>query len=144
MNYRNGWFEMNSAIANITLDDADKINRFATEQSTDDGAVGERIFGMNVQAGIHLWQLMGKQTNHDLIAHAMFETIDTQASLAACSVTDAGTSNCAVHDQAQRDIITYGVTYKPIPAVALKVDHTHWMYGQTTKDQVNMAVAYMY
>jgi hypothetical protein len=145
INYRNGWFEMNSTIVNITIEDAAEINQFAKAEGTASGSVGDRIFGMNIQAGIHIPQLMGKQTKHDWIAHAMYESIDTQASLSNCLTTTAGTSNCEVDGKASRDIVTFGITYKPIPAVALKLDRTHWWYGdESTKYTTNLGVAYMY
>ena len=145
INYRNGWFEMNSTIVNITIEDAAEINQFAQAEGTASGSVGDRIFGMNIQAGIHIPQLMGKQTKHDWIAHAMYESIDTQASLSNCLTTTTGTSNCEVDGQASRDIVTFGITYKPIPAVALKLDRTHWWYAdESDKYTTNLGVAYMY
>ena len=42
-------------------------------------------------------------------------------------------------------VYTFGVAYLPIPEVALKVDHTHTMLqDNTSTDQFNMAIAYMY
>jgi len=145
INYRKGWFEMNSTIVNITIEDAAEINQFAQAEGTASGAVGDRIFGMNIQTAIHIPQLMGKQTKQDWIAHAMYESIDTQASLSSCLATAAGATNCAVDGKASRDIVTFGITYKPIPAVALKLDRTTWWYGnETSKYTTNIGVAYMY
>ena len=94
---------------------------------------------------IHIPQLMGKQTKHDWIAHAMYESVDTQASVPECLTTTKGTTNCEVDGQASRDIVTFGITYKPIPAVALKLDRTHWWYGdESDKYTTNLGVAYMY
>ena len=76
--YRKGAFEINSTIANISIEDTAELNRYAADEGTQSGAIGERIFGWNIQAGVHLLQLAGKSTKHDLIAHAMYESIDTQ------------------------------------------------------------------
>ena len=57
---RKGAFELNSTIANISIADTAEINKYASDEGTDSGAIGERIFGWNIQAGVHLLQLAGK------------------------------------------------------------------------------------
>ena len=37
--------------------------------------------------------------------------------------------DCAVDHKAARDIVHFGLTYKPIPAVALKLDHKIIQYA---------------
>jgi len=142
---RKGAFEMNSTIANISIDDTAELNKFASDEGTASGAIGERIFGWNIQAGVHLLQLMGKTTKHDLVAHVMYESLDTQADL-----DDTCTTNCDVDSKAARDIVHFGLTYKPIPEVAIKVDHKilEYAYADGTTDNqdktTNLGIAYMY
>jgi len=151
--YRKGAFEMNSSIANISIEDTAELNRFAADEGTQSGAIGERIFGWNIQAGVHLLQLAGKSTKHDLIAHAMYESIDTQADLdSSCTATKVGAKkrDCAVDHKAARDIVHFGMTYKPIPAVAFKLDHKIIQYaydvpnGGDKQGSTHLGIAYMY
>jgi len=142
---RKGAFEMNSTIANISIDDTAELNKFASDEGTASGAIGERIFGWNVQAGVHLLQLAGQQTKHDLIAHVMYESLDTQADM-----DDTCAINCDVDNKAARDIVHFGLTYKPIPDVAIKIDHKilEYAYADGVKDNqdktTNLGIAYMY
>jgi hypothetical protein len=142
---RKGAFELNSTIANISIADTAEINKYASDEGTASGAIGERIFGWNIQAGVHLLQLAGKTTKHDLIAHVMYESLDTQADL-----DDTCATNCAVDDKAARDIVHFGLTYKPIPDVAIKIDHKilEYAYADGSKDNqdktTNLGIAYMY
>ena len=118
---RKGAFEMNSTIANISIADTAEINKFQSDEGTAGskvGAIGERIFGWNIQAGVHLLQLAGQQSKHDLIAHVMYESLDTQADM-----DDDCTTGCSVDKKSNRDIVHFGLTYKPIPDVAIKLDH---------------------
>ena len=142
---RKGAFEVNSTIANISIADTAELNKFASDEGTASGAIGERIFGWNVQAGVHLLQLAGQQTKHDLIAHVMYESLDTQADM-----DDTCAINCDVDNQAARDIVHFGLTYKPIPDVAIKIDHKilEYAYADGVKDNqdktTNLGIAYMY
>ena len=150
---RHGWFELNSTIANISIEDTAELNQYLANQGKQSGAIGKRIFGFNVQAGIHILQLMQKATNHDLIVHAMYESVDTQASLDdSCQKTTIALKarDCSVDHKAARDIFHYGITYKPIPAVALKVDHKIIQYAYDVSNNgdkqasTNLGIAYMY
>ncbi len=137
MKYRLKWFEMNASIANIDINDSEAINAFcasAVGNCTSD--VADNIFGWNVQAGVHLPQLMGWNTTHDIVPFFLFEKIRPQDSLSG--VDNPNRAN-------NFDVITVGVSYLPIPAVALKTDYQHFMLGDnTTRDQFNVGIAYMY
>ncbi len=133
--YRYRWFDMNASIAHINIDDAAAINAFQISQS-DDGDVASGIFGWNVQAGVHLPQLLGLSTSQDVITHFMYEFIDTQNEMPAGTAPDLAQ---------ELKILTAGVSYMPIPEVALKFDYQHTSTGLgTTTDQVNLGVAYMF
>jgi hypothetical protein len=67
----------------------------------------------------------------------MFERVRTQDEMPAGTDPDKSKNRDAVY--------TFGVAYLPTPEVALKVDHTHTMLqDNTSTDQFNMAIAYMY
>ncbi|MBT3414582.1 MAG: hypothetical protein HOI59_08760 [Nitrospina sp.] len=138
--YRWNWFDMNASIVNTDIDDAGAMNTFcAAGGAVDDcaGGIASNNFGYNVQAGVHLPQLMGWKTSHDIVPHFMFERVRTQDEMPAGTDPDKSKNRNAVY--------TFGVAYLPIPEVALKVDHTHTMLqDNTSTDQFNMAIAYMY
>jgi hypothetical protein len=139
--YRWKWFDMNASIVNTSIENTLEMNRFCAgvDNVTEDcsGGIAENNFGYNVQAGIHLPQLIGWKTSHDIIPHFMFERVRTQD-----KVNGEVTINRARNRNA---IYTFGVTYLPIPEVALKMDHTSKHFEDlTTTDQFNVAVAYMY
>ena len=137
--YRWKWFDMNASIVHTTVDNTLELNRFCANGVGNDcgGGIAESNFGYNVQAGIHLPQLLGWKTTHDLIPHFMFERVRTQDKVNGETTIDR-TKN-------RNGVYTFGLTYLPIPAVALKMDHTstHTEDGKVD-DQFNMAVAYMY
>jgi len=137
MKYRYRWFDMNASIAHIHISDAAAINTFQLAQADPDpGDVASGIFGWNVQAGIHLPQLLGMSTSQDVIPFLMYEFIDTQNEMPAGFAQDLAN---------EKKITTVGVSYLPIPEVALKMDYQHVSNGLgASTDQVNIGMAYMY
>ena len=148
---RQGAWEMNSTVVNINIDDTDKINALHNSAGNGNGGkgnVGERIFGWNVQAGVHLLQLAGQTTKHDLIAHVMYEDYNLQEDMAGSVAADT-----AQNKKGDVEIIHYGITYKPIPEVAIKIDHQRLEYTNSqlwtkledaTDNTSNIGIAYMY
>ena len=136
--YRKAWFDMNASIIDIHVDDALFMNDFCDSGADDcSGGIASNNFGFNVQAGIHLPQLMGWRTSQDIVPHFMFERVRTQDEMPAQTSPDKSRNRNA--------IFTFGVAYLPIPEVALKMDHTHIMLqNNTSTDEFNLGVAYMY
>jgi hypothetical protein len=146
MQYRLHWFEMNASIANISVDDATEINAFCNSGAGNcDGNIGDNIFGFNVQAGVHVPQLLGMRTQQDVVIWGMFEKIRPQDSLAAGS---AGASNGV-----NFNVYQAGATYYPISNVAIKADVQHRRFdnpnfavGAVGKSATtaNVGIAYQY
>ena len=136
--YRKAWFDMNASIVNTSVDDALFMNNFCDSGADDcSGGIASNNFGFNVQAGVHLPQLMGWKTSQDIVPHFMFERVRTQDEMPAQTSPDKSRNRNA--------IFTFGVAYLPIPEVALKMDHTHIMLqNNTSTDEFNLGVAYMY
>jgi len=135
MKYRYRWFDMNASIAHINISDAAAINTFQ-QANGDAGDVASGIFGWNIQAGVHLPQLLNMSTSQDVIPFLMYEFIDTQNEMPAGFAPDLAN---------EKKILTAGVSYLPIPEVALKFDYQHTSKGNGDRvDQVNMGIAYMY
>jgi hypothetical protein len=138
MKYRYQWFDMNASIAHINISDAAAINAFQLAQADPEqkGDVASGIFGWNIQAGVHMPQLLGRSTSQDVIPFLMYEFIDTQNEM------PAGTPPNRAFE---KKITTVGVSYLPIPAVALKFDYVHISRADGNRtDQVNLGMAYMY
>lgn len=134
--YRWQWFDMNASIVNTSVENTLEMNRFCAVNSCS-GNIAENNFGFNVQAGVHLPQLIGWRTSHDIVPHIMFEKVRTQDQVNGEVTLDRSKNRNAIW--------TFGVAYLPIPEVAIKIDHTstHTEDKKTT-DQFNMAIAYMY
>jgi len=137
--YRWRWFQMNASIANIHINNAAELNNFATSQGNRKGVIASNLLGWNVQAGVHLLQLMGKSTSHDVVAHAMYEFIDTQNEVPTGFIKDTDSGG-------ETDVYTMGFTYFPsTPNVAIKIDYTHERFENGTSDNtVNAGFAYMF
>jgi hypothetical protein len=132
--YRLNWFEMNASVANISIENAAEINAFCSSGnvlSNCDGDIGSNIFGFNVQAGIHLPQLLGMRTQQDVVIWGMFEKIRPQDRVP--SSTLGGTSR--VRPGVNFNVYQAGVAYYPIPNVAIKADLQHRRF-----DNPNFAV----
>jgi hypothetical protein len=143
--YRLNWFEMNASIANIDVSDAAAINAFCASAAGDcTSDIGDSIFGWNVQAGVHVPQLLGMNTSHDVVTWFMFERIRPQDSVPTGTAPAAGVNF---------NVYQGGITYLPIPSVAIKADWKHQRFdnpnfavGEVGKaaDTVNLGIAYMY
>ena len=133
--YRYQWFDMNASIAHINIDDAAAINTFQIANG-DAGDVASGIFGWNIQAGVHLPQLLNISTSQDVIPFLMYEFLDTHNDMPA---------GFAANPANEQKVTTVGVSYLPIPSVALKFDYQHTSKADGNRiDQVNMGMAYMY
>ncbi len=136
--YRWKWFDINASIVNIDINDAQAMNNFCDGTGSKcKGGIASNNFGYNIQAGMHLPQLMGWKTSHDIVPHFMFERVRTQDEVPAGTVAGEKYNRNAIY--------TFGVSYLPTPAVAIKIDHTHARLGNNqSKDKLNLGIAYMY
>ena len=135
--YRYKWFDMNASIANAHVNNAEELNNFALSQGNASGRIASDIFGWNAQFGIHLPQLIGKSTSHDVVAHFMYEFIDTQNNMP---------NGSAPSPTGERDVYTMGIAWFPSTTnVALKADYTHQRFlNGTSTDDFNFGFAYMF
>jgi hypothetical protein len=139
--YRYRWFDMNASIAHINVSDAGAINTYQNAQNalgdtSQSGDVASDIFGWNIQAGIHMPQLLNMSTSQDVIPFILYEFIDTQNKM---PVGFAG------NPANRKKITTLGISYLPVPVVAVKFDYQHISKGDGNReDQVNMGLAYMF
>ena len=134
---------MNASIANIDIDDSDALNTFCAGAARGGGScrndIPENIFGYMVQAGVHVPQLLGWKTSHDLIPFVTWEKIRP--------IDEFGGEAATANRSKNFDLVTTGISYMPTKKVALKMDYQKYMYqtGSNKENQkVNLGVAYMY
>ena len=128
---------MNATYAQIWIDDSAEINQFLIDEGQASGIVPNEIYGWNVQAGIHVPQLLNLDTRQDFVPYALYEMIDLHA-----DIPDGFGDK---DPKLTQDILTFGFSYLPIPNVALKFDFQQVWYGDDTKKETaNMGVSYMY
>lgn len=134
--YRYKWFDTNASIAHISISDAAALNTFADAEAPGSGNIPSGIFGWNVQAGVHVPQLLGWSTTHDFVPYVMYEFTDTQNEMPVGIAQDLSQ---------EKKITTVGFSYLPIPAVALKAAYQHTSKGNGDRvDKVQFGMAYMY
>ncbi|MFQ5719186.1 MAG: hypothetical protein ACE5IK_06525 [Acidobacteriota bacterium] len=121
----------------IDVDDAALINDFQdpTRMLTDPSAsVGEQMTGHYLEAGYDI--LAPRSTEQALIPFVRYEAFDTQDEV------PAGFTRDPANDV---EIWTYGLSYKPIPNVVLKVDYQDYdNEAGTGTDQFNVAVGWLF
>jgi len=144
MKWRKGALELNNSIATIDIGDADAMNTFCSASSTRGTSscrndIPDNIFGLNLQAGLHLPQAMGWNSTYDIIPHIMWEKIRP---------ADEFGGNAATADRAKNfDRFLIGVSYMPDPKVAVKLDWSTYDYQPAAtddKNRVDLALAWMY
>ena len=99
-------------------------------------SVGSKLFGGYVEGAYDVLTLVNNNRGHLLSPFIRYERYDTQAQTPSSFAKN--TANSRVE-------YTLGVTYKPIPQVAVKADH-QWLLNQahTGVNQWNLGLAYIF
>jgi uncharacterized small protein (DUF1192 family) len=124
------------------LGDAAEIGALIDSDSSMPGiqrsAIGERQVGWYAEAAYNILSGRGKG-EQDLSLFCRYEEFDTQERVAAIDEADASrTSN-------DRAVRTCGLTYRPIPNIAVKIDAMDFRNeAGTAVDQVNFALGYLF
>lgn len=123
------------------LSDAEAVNAAHVDE---DGAadplvgtdsVGERLSGWYAQAAYDLLAPL-EGTDQQLFPFVRYERLDTQRRVPP---------GFASGDATERRVVTGGLTYKPVPNVAIKVDYQNFRNeAETGVDQLNLAVGYLF
>ena len=88
------------------------------------------MLGAYVELGYDV--LAYSDTNQSLSPYVRFERIDTQARMPGSSPADPAFDN---------QIITYGLQYKPIEQIVIKLDYADW---QGQGDSLNFLIGYVF
>ena len=146
---RRGPLDLDFGIFKGWVEDTAEINAACSTMADAacDGGVPKSAFGFLATLGVHLPQLIGKNTTHDLIPYIQYQKIRPQDEVGE-GATDVPKSNW--------DVLTVGVSYMPHPQVAIKAAAITKYYGGTEAANArfgdagssgtafNAAVAYMY
>ena len=98
--------------------------------------VAKQMFGWYLEGAYHLFHHLMPQTKHDLVVFARYEDFNTQRKM------PSGFAGDPAND---RRTITTGISYLPIPQVALKADYMINRNGAgSAKDQFNLGVGFYY
>ena len=130
--YRVGGLELRGLISGASLDEVAELN--AEAGLVGSASIGERLLGWYLQAGYDV--LRSSSSSQALIPYARYERLNTQDEVPAGFSADPATD---------RSITTFGVAWKPLPSIALKVDYQiHSNEASTGVNQLNAALGYLF
>jgi len=126
-------FEARALIVDVDVDDADLINDF--QGFAGDDSVGSEMGGGYFQLGYDV--LAGNsESGKALIPFFRYEKLDTQRSV------PTGFLRNPANDA---DILTLGLSYKPIPNIAIKIDFQNFdNVAGTGTDRFNVAMGWLF
>jgi len=128
--------ELRALYAEGRIGNADSINIAQSFTSAAKTSVGSKVFGGYVEGAYDMLTLAKNNKGHSLSPFARYERYDTQADTPSAFAKNPANS---------RVEYTLGVTYKPIPQVAVKADH-QWLLNQahTGVNQWDLGLAYIF
>jgi hypothetical protein len=124
-----------------SVDDAGAISRDILGLDPADpnmatSSVGSRITGWYLQAAYDALSWMGERSRQSVTPFIRYERFDTQDRVPAGFLTDGGNDV---------RVMTYGVAYKPISSITIKVDLQNYTRGDGSgTDQINAALGYIF
>ncbi|MEQ1917992.1 MAG: hypothetical protein ABL955_02250, partial [Elusimicrobiota bacterium] len=128
--------ELRALYTEAHVGNADMVNIANGYTSAAKTSIGSKMFGGYVEGAYDVLSIVKNSKGHYLAPFFRYERYDTQANTP---------SAFAKNPQNSRVEYTAGLTYKPIPQVAIKADH-QWMLNQarTGVNQWNMGLAYIF
>ena len=128
-------FEGRALFVYTLLDDAELIN--AQNGFIGDDSVGEEQFGWYVEGAYNVLSVADMHPYFQYLApFVRYEQLDTQKEV------PAGFLRSPAND---RDILTFGLSYKPIPNVVVKVDYQiRDDKADSSNNQLNLGLGYVF
>jgi len=125
-------FELRGVGVMVFIGDADSISTNNSTGST----VGEQIMGGYAEAAFRVLSQLRSGSQRDVVLFARFEKFDTHHEVAEGFVAAP---------EFDREIITVGAAFFPIPDVALKTDFEFWETGDGSSwEQINLGLGFTY
>lgn len=132
--YRIGGLWLRGLWASVTVDDVALLNQ--ANGFTGNRSIGERIGGWYLQAGYDVGPLVTGKRAIALTPFVRYEALDTQE-----EVPD-GYARDGAND---RKIWTFGLDFKPLPQISVKVDYQDYRNAAGSGvDQWNVALGYLF
>ncbi|NIP57002.1 MAG: hypothetical protein GWM92_02590 [Gemmatimonadetes bacterium] len=124
--------DLRGLVAVASLDEVEELN--ALKGLTGGASIGERLVGGYVQAGYDVFRAL--DTEHQLVPFVRWERVNTQSEVPLGFSADPAN---------ERQIVTLGFSWKPIPQVVGKVDYQlRSTEAGTGVDQLNLALGYLF
>ena len=111
---RKGGFDLQGTVVQTRIKNAGDLSAAIGQ------AIGKIQFGWNAEVAFHLLNAISPDSEQDLVPFVRYERFDTQAQMP---------SGFAANPANNRKVLTFGLSYLPIPQVAIKVDHESWTAG---------------
>jgi hypothetical protein len=129
--------DIRGVLASVTVDGADQITAFTiADPGIDDQVVGEEMMGWYLEAAYDVLKLLAPDANQSVFAFLRYEDFDTQKSIPTGFTADPAN---------ERQVMTAGLAYFPIPDVAVKADLERWEDGADNDgSRFNLGVAYQF
>jgi hypothetical protein len=126
--------EVRALYAEGRVGEADRVN--VLKGVTGKGSIGSRLKGGYLEVAYDLLPLLRPGTTHYLAPFVRYERLNTQAAVPAGYLADPANN---------RNLWTMGLTYKPIPNVAVKFDYQDRRNrAGTGVNQWNLGVSYLF
>lgn len=98
--------------------------------------VAKQMMGWYLEGAYHLFHHIMPDTKHDLVAFVRYEDYNTQHKMG---------STFAANRSNDRNTLTFGASYLPIPQVAIKADYmANWNQANAGVDQFNVGIGFYY
>jgi hypothetical protein len=122
--------DLRGVLASVTVDGADQISTFTGED------VGEEMMGWYVEAAYDVLKLLNPEGDQAVEVFVRYEDFNTQESVPTGFTADPAND---------RQVMTAGLAYFPIPDVAVKADLETWEDGADNDgNRFNVGVAYQF
>ncbi len=128
--YRKAGLDLRGVIAWVRLQDADLVSTVKGQ------TVGKEMLGWYVEGAYDLLRLVAPDTHQAVMAFVRYEAFDTHHK------TPAGFSS---DDTVDRNIITAGLAYYPLPDIVIKADLERWEDATDDKAiRFNLGLGYQF
>ncbi|MFZ5863936.1 MAG: hypothetical protein ACOYXR_13985 [Nitrospirota bacterium] len=128
--------DLRGVLASINVDGADQISTYLAGLPTPGAPVGEEMLGWYLEAAYDVLKVLAPNTDQSVVAFLRYEDFDTQKSM------PTGFAKNPAHE---RQVMTAGLAYFPIPDVAIKADLESWENGADDDgSRFNLGVGYQF
>jgi hypothetical protein len=133
-------FEFRAEIASVWIGAPHRLNAglqaMAPFGTAVDGPVAHQLLGGYLEAGYNVLDRLHLKLGTQLVPFLRYEHVDTQYDLPSDLPRAPGN---------RRDVVTAGLTLRPIPEIAVKLDYQHWWTdADASVDAFNAGLGFMF